>query len=57
MDDSEADVVVNCLGLLQDVPATVPRYPSAFVDRLTAALRAADAPVLFVHLSIPDRDR
>jgi uncharacterized protein YbjT (DUF2867 family) len=54
MDKNEADVVVNCLGVLQDGPADSTRdIHLEFVERLIAAIRAAARPILLVHLSIP----
>ena len=47
-------MVVNCLGLLQDLPGERSRdIHQHFVERLLAALRDAGRPVLLVHLSIP----
>jgi uncharacterized protein YbjT (DUF2867 family) len=52
--ESAADVVVNCLGLLQDVPGECASdIHEHFVKRLLAALRDVGRPVLLVHLSIP----
>src|SRR5690349_16085340 len=52
--ESAADVVVNCLGLLQDVPGErASDIHQHFVKRLLAALRDVGRPVLLVHLSIP----
>src|SRR5581483_8415331 len=51
---SDTDIVVNCIGLLQDQPGnTTRRVHEAFLSRLIAALRAAGRPILFVHFSIP----
>ncbi|HEX5210485.1 MAG TPA: SDR family oxidoreductase [Pseudolabrys sp.] len=53
IDDCAADVVVNCLGVLQDAGAdSTQAVHQAFVERLLAALRAIRRPVLLVHLSI-----
>jgi uncharacterized protein YbjT (DUF2867 family) len=50
----EADVVVNCLGVLQDNPAdSTQNVHLAFVDRLIGAIRTVERPILLVHLSIP----
>jgi uncharacterized protein YbjT (DUF2867 family) len=50
----ECDVVVNCVGVLQDAPAdSTQDIHAKFVERLLAALRALGRPALFVHLSIP----
>ena len=52
--ESGADVVVNCLGLLQDVPGErASDIHQHFVNRLLTALRDVGRPVLLVHLSIP----
>ena len=49
-----ADVVVNCVGVLQDSPRgrTVDAH-ERFVATLVAALKAQAKPALLVHLSIP----
>jgi uncharacterized protein YbjT (DUF2867 family) len=48
------DVVVNCLGILQDAPGeSANAVHLAFVEKLLAALRAVSRPTLLVHLSIP----
>lgn len=52
--ENAVDVVVNCLGLLQDVPGeSASDIHQHFVKRLLAALRDVGRPVLLVHLSIP----
>jgi len=52
--ESEAGVVINCLGLLQDIPGeSASDIHEHFVTRLLAALRDVGRPVLLVHLSIP----
>jgi len=54
IDESAADVVVNCLGALQDRPGqSLHDVHDAFIEKLLAGLRAAARPVLLVHLSIP----
>ncbi|MGF6312363.1 uncharacterized protein YbjT (DUF2867 family) [Bradyrhizobium sp. i1.8.4] len=57
----EADVVVNCLGVLQDGPGSDTRaVHHDFVARLLAAIRDSHRAVRFVHISIPgtaDEDR
>jgi len=51
---NEIDVVVNCLGILQDAPGdSANAIHLAFVEKLLAALRAVGRPALIVHLSIP----
>lgn len=54
LEESAADVVVNCLGVLQDTAGdSTHEVHLAFVERLIAALRAVARPILLVHLSIP----
>jgi uncharacterized protein YbjT (DUF2867 family) len=49
-----ADVVVNCVGVLQDGPrGRTDDVHERFVATLIAALRAQPKPVLLVHVSIP----
>jgi uncharacterized protein YbjT (DUF2867 family) len=51
---SGADVVVNCVGVLQDQPGkSTHDAHDGFVERLIAALRALPRPVLLIHTSIP----
>jgi uncharacterized protein YbjT (DUF2867 family) len=57
LDQSSADVVINCVGVLQDNLADkTQEVHVAFVARLIAALRSADRPVLLVHLSVPGNE-
>lgn len=57
VDESAADIVVNCLGALQDRPGeSLHNVHDVFVGKLLAALRAAARPVLLVHMSIPGRE-
>ena len=52
--ESGADIVVNCVGVLQDQPGkSTHEAHDGFVERLIAALRAVGRPVLLVHISIP----
>ena len=54
LSEARADVVVNCLGALQDNPrGDVVDVHAAFVARLLAAIEAAPLPILLVHVSIP----
>ena len=54
LEESAADVVVNCLGVLQDNAGdSTHEVHLAFVERLIVALRAVARPILLVHLSIP----
>lgn len=50
----EADVVVNCLGVLQDGPGSDTRAVHRdFVARLLQAIRDSDRAIRLVHISIP----
>jgi uncharacterized protein YbjT (DUF2867 family) len=52
--DHRVDVVVNCVGVLQDGPAgTTEEVHRRFVERLAAALSLSADPRLLVHVSIP----
>ncbi len=52
--ESQPDVVVNCIGVLQDSPAGTTRgMHLEFVEKLLAGLQALKHPVLLVHFSIP----
>ena len=52
--EREVDVVVNCLGVLQDGPGSDTRAVHRdFVERLLAAIRDSGRAVRFVHISIP----
>lgn len=52
--ESGADVVVNCVGVLQDQPGTSTHEAhDGFIERLLAALCAVGRPVLLIHTSIP----
>jgi uncharacterized protein YbjT (DUF2867 family) len=52
--ETEADVVLNCLGVLQNMPGDrTHNIHQGFVERLLAALRAISRPILLVHVSIP----
>jgi uncharacterized protein YbjT (DUF2867 family) len=51
---SGADVVLNCVGVLQDQPGkSTHEAHDGFVERLIAALCAVGRPVLLIHTSIP----
>jgi uncharacterized protein YbjT (DUF2867 family) len=51
---SGADVVLNCVGVLQDQPGkSTYEAHDGFVERLIAALCAVGRPVLLIHTSIP----
>jgi uncharacterized protein YbjT (DUF2867 family) len=50
----EADIVVNCVGVLQDGPrGRVKDAHEAFVGDLIGAIAGAPRPILLVHLSVP----
>ncbi len=52
--DHGIDVVVNCLGVLQDAPGhDVGAVHRDFVARLLQALSASDRPIRLIHISIP----
>ncbi|PZO80938.1 MAG: nucleoside-diphosphate sugar epimerase [Mesorhizobium amorphae] len=54
---TRADVVVNCIGVLQDAPgAAAADANHGFVARLVGAIQAQDGPSpLLVHVSVPGR--
>ncbi|MEW6641295.1 MAG: SDR family oxidoreductase [Pseudomonadota bacterium] len=55
--DWRIDLVVNCLGVLQDGPgADTQAVHRDFVERLLSALRDSGRPVRLVHVSIPGDD-
>jgi uncharacterized protein YbjT (DUF2867 family) len=52
--EREIDLVVNCLGVLQDGPGSdTSAVHCEFVVRLQAAIRDAGGPLRLVHISIP----
>ena len=55
--DTDADLIINCLGVLQDGPRGRTRqvHQDALL-RLLQAIAAQRKPVLLVHLSIPGRE-
>jgi uncharacterized protein YbjT (DUF2867 family) len=59
--DQGADVVVNCLGVLQDGPGSnVSAVHRDFVERLLQAIRDSNRAIRVIHISIPgaaDADR
>ncbi len=55
--DTEADIVVNCLGVLQDGPDDrTQAVHETFVQTLLDAMRACGRLVFLVHVSIPGAD-
>lgn len=53
----KADLVVNCLGVLQDGPSGgTADIHEAFVGRLLAAVGAQPKPVLLLHVSMPGQE-
>ncbi len=54
IDEHAVDLVVNCLGVLQDGPGSdTSDVHRDFVDRLLRAIRASGRAILLVHISIP----
>jgi uncharacterized protein YbjT (DUF2867 family) len=52
-----ADVIVNCLGVLQDGPGSDTRTVHVgFVERVLGAIRDSGRDVCLVHVSMPGRD-
>jgi uncharacterized protein YbjT (DUF2867 family) len=52
--ESGADIVLNCVGVLQDQPGkSTHEAHDGFIERLLAALCAVGRPVLLIHTSIP----
>ena len=57
LDDSRAEIVVNCVGILQDGPGgATDMVHRAFVERLVGVLGSRREPALLIHISIPGRD-
>lgn len=57
IDSQRADVVVNCVGALQDGAGTsIHEVHEAFVGRLVAAIRSLDRPILLAHVGVPGRE-
>ena len=57
LQERRADIVVNCIGVLQDgTGATTRDVHEGFVGRLIAAIRSLDRPILIAHISIPGRE-
>jgi uncharacterized protein YbjT (DUF2867 family) len=57
LDEQATDVIVNCIGALQDRAATsTSDVHEAFVGRLIAAIRSLDRPMLLAHLGVPGRE-
>jgi uncharacterized protein YbjT (DUF2867 family) len=54
---SGADVIINCLGMLQDQGGeSAHDIHEAFTERLIAAVQMLAQPVLLIHISIPGRE-
>jgi uncharacterized protein YbjT (DUF2867 family) len=50
----DADIIVNCVGVLQDGPdGRAEDVHRGFVSRLVTAIAASSQPILLVHFSIP----
>jgi uncharacterized protein YbjT (DUF2867 family) len=57
LDEQAADVVVNCIGALQDrAGASASEVHEAFVGRLIAAIRSLGRPILLTHVGVPGRE-
>jgi uncharacterized protein YbjT (DUF2867 family) len=56
--EARVEVVVNCIGVLQDGPGDSTEVVHAdFVGRLTKLLASGEGPVLLIHLSIPGNSK
>jgi uncharacterized protein YbjT (DUF2867 family) len=56
LDATKADILVNCIGVLQDgAHGKAEEVHGAFAARLIAAIRASRRPILLVQISIPGR--
>lgn len=54
LSDARADIVINCLGVLQDgANGTAEDIHVGFIKRLIDAIKAQVRPVLLIHLSVP----
>jgi len=57
LEEERADIVVNCVGVLQgEAGATAHDVHEAFVGRLIAAIRSIARPILLAHISVPGRE-
>jgi uncharacterized protein YbjT (DUF2867 family) len=57
LDDLKADIVMNCVGVLQDSSrGSVEEVHQGFVGRLVEAMSGAARPCLLVHVSVPGRE-
>jgi nucleoside-diphosphate-sugar epimerase len=55
---NKVDIVVNCMGVLQDGPrGTTAAVHRAFVERLVTVLSRTAGPPLLIHLSIPGHSK
>jgi uncharacterized protein YbjT (DUF2867 family) len=52
-----ADLVVNCVGVLQGPRGSTEMVHRVFVERLLAALESTKRPALLIHVSMPGSDR
>jgi uncharacterized protein YbjT (DUF2867 family) len=52
-----ADIVVNCIGVLQGRGGSTETVHRVFVERLLAALEAMKRPTLLIHFSMPGSDK
>jgi len=57
LEERSADIIVNCVGVLQDgAGATTSDVHEAFIGRLIAAIRSLDRPILLAHMGVPGRE-
>ena len=53
----ECDVIVNCIGVLQDgATDSTQKVHEIYVERLLSAMRELSRPALLIHLSVPGHD-
>ena len=57
LEEHRAEVVVNCIGVLQDgAGASTDDVHVAFVGRLVAAIQSLARPILLIHIGVPGRE-
>tara|TARA_R110000787_G_scaffold239367_9_gene345677 strand:- start:11262 stop:12584 length:1323 start_codon:yes stop_codon:yes gene_type:complete len=53
---ADADIVVNCIGVLQDGPrGSTAEVHEAFVSRILSVMKTRSEPNLYIHISVPGR--
>ena len=58
LDEQRIDIVVNCIGALQDRAGTsTSEVHEGFVGRLITAIRCVDRPILLAHVGVPGREK